>query len=232
MHLDYAPDIAGGGLFPYLEGMAAQAFGMVIGKSGADTVTRALVAAITARGGVVTCNAPVACILHDGGKATGVELADGRKITAEKAVIAGTSPSALIRLTGGVAPAFDRAMTDFIHAPGTMMIHLALSGLPDWAAGSALQSHAYVHLAPSLDQMARTYQQAREGLLPDEPILVVGQPTVFDPSRAPKGQHTLWVQVRMAPGEIKGDAAGQITARDWNGAAAPFADRALDILER
>jgi phytoene dehydrogenase-like protein len=36
----------------------------------------------------------------------------------------------------------------------------------------------------------------------------------------------------MAPGQIKGDAAGQITAREWEGAAAPFAARALDILER
>ena len=82
MHLDFAPDIAGGAMFPYLEGMAGQAFGMVIGKGGADTIIRALVAAITARGGVVECNAPVARILHDGGRATGVELADGRKITA------------------------------------------------------------------------------------------------------------------------------------------------------
>lgn len=32
MHLDFAPDIAGGALFPYLEGMANQAFGMVIGR--------------------------------------------------------------------------------------------------------------------------------------------------------------------------------------------------------
>jgi len=68
--------------------------------------------------------------------------------------------------------------------------------------------------------------------LPDEPILVVGQPTVFDPSRAPQGQHTLWLQVRMAPGTITGDAKGQIHATDWASAAEPFANRALDLLER
>ena len=94
-----------------------------------------------------------------------------------------------------------------------------------------MQSFAYVHIAPSLDQMARTYQQAKAGLLPDEPILVVGQPTVVDPSRAPDGKHVLWVQVRMAPGTITGDAKGEITATDWAAAAEPFADRALDILE-
>ena len=112
-----------------------------------------------------------------------------------------------------------------------MMIHLATDSLPDWAAGEELKTFAYVHLAPSLDQMARTYQQAQAGLLPDEPILVVGQPTVFDPSRAPAGKHALWVQVRMAPGRIAGDARGEITATDWQAAAQPFADRALAILE-
>jgi len=122
-------------------------------------------------------------------------------------------------------------MSGFRHAPGTMMIHLALDALPDWRAGAALQSFAYVHIAPDLDQMARTYAQAMAGLLPDAPVLVVGQPTVFDPTRAPPGRHVLWLQVRMAPGIITGDAAGQIAATDWAGAAEPFAERALDILE-
>lgn len=230
MHLDFAPDIAGGAMFPYLEGMAGQAFGMVIGAGGADTIVQALVAAIRARGGVVECGVTVRRILRHGGTATGVVLAGGRQITASKSVIAGIAPSALPRLTGGTTPAHDAHMQRFAHAPGTMMIHLALSDLPEWRA-KGLKSFAYVHIAPSLDQMARTYAQATAGQLPDEPILVVGQPTVFDPTRAPPGQHTLWVQVRMAPGTILGDAKGEITARDWPSAAAPFAARALGILE-
>lgn len=230
MHLDFAPDVAGGALFPYLEGMAGQAFGMVIGAGGADTIVKALVAALKARGQVVETGAEVRRILIEGGKASGIELADGRKILG-KTVIAGVAPRALTRLTGGLSAAFDRRMDSFAHAPGTMMIHLALSDLPEWKASSALKSFAYVHLAPSLDQMARTYQQAKAGLLPDEPILVVGQPTTVDPSRAPEGKHTLWVQVRMAPGTILGDAAGEISARDWPAASEPFAQRALAILE-
>ncbi len=232
MHLDFAPDVAGGAMFPYLEGMAGQAFGMAIGAGGADTVVNALVAAIQSRGGVVECNSPVARVLRDGGRASGVELADGRVVKAAKAVIAGVAPGALPKLTGGTTPAFDGAMTRFAHAPGTMMIHLALSGLPDWRAGAALQTYAYVHLGDSLDQMARTYAQAQGGMLPDAPVLVVGQPTVVDPSRAPAGHHVLWVQVRMVPGRISGDAAGVIAATDWAGAAEPMAERALDILER
>lgn len=233
LHLDYAPDVAGGALFPYLEGMAGQAFGMVLAKGGAGRVTDALVAEISARGGHVECNAPVVRILHTGEATSGIELADGRTITARKAVIAGVAPKGLMRLTGGTGDAgFDGAMTRYRHAPGTMMIHLALDALPPWAAGADLHRYAYVHLAPSLDQMARTYQQASAGLLPDEPALVVGQPTVVDPSRAPEGKHVLWVQVRMVPGTILGDAAGRIAATDWADASGPMAERALDILER
>ena len=231
MHLDFAPDIAGGAVFPYLEGMAGQAFGMALGRGGADTIVRAMVSAIRARGGVVETGASVARIVHSGGKATGIVLKDGRSIAAKRAVIAGVAPMSLTRLTGGMTPDFDAGMTRFSHAPGTMMIHLAMDGLPDWAAGEALKSYAYVHLAPSLDQMARTYQQAMAGLLPDEPVIVVGQPTAVDPSRAPHGKHVLWVQVRMAPGTILGDAKGQIAATDWREAATSFANRALDILE-
>lgn len=230
MHLDFAPDTAGGALFPYLEGMAGQAFGMVLGKGGADTIIRALVAAIEARGGHIETNQTVNRILHTNGKATAILLADGREITARRAVIANVAPRALPRLTGTTSD-FDAKLIAFTHAPGTMMIHLALSDLPDWTAGNDLKSFAYVHLSPSLDQMARTYQQAKAGLLPDEPIVVVGQPTSVDPSRAPEGKHTLWLQIRLAPGAIKGDAKGEISATDWPQAAEPFAQRALDILE-
>ena len=233
MHLDFGPDVSGGALFPYLEGMANQAFGMVLGKGGADTIIGALVSAIVARGGTVDCGAGVRRVLHARGVATGVELDDGRTVTASQAVIAGVAPSALARLTGGTGDArFDAGMTGFRHAPGTLMIHLAMSDLPDWTAGAELRRFAYVHIAPGLDQMARAYADAQAGLLPEEPVVVVGQPTAVDPSRAPPGHHVLWLQVRMVPGAIRGDAAGLIAATDWADVAAPFGARILDVLDR
>src|SRR5271154_4449299 len=106
--------------------------------------------------------------------------------------------------------------------PGTMMIHLALDGLPDWRAGEALRRFAYVHVAPDLEMMARVYAEASAGLLPAEPVLVVGQPTAIDPTRAPAGQHVLWVQARVLPAEISGDAKGEIAAKAWDDAKAPL----------
>ena len=95
MHLDFAPDIAGGAVFPYLESMANQSFGMVLGKGGADTMIRALEKMLTAAGGKIFTSAEVAEITMTGGKATGVRLASGETHTAAKAVIAGVAPGAL-----------------------------------------------------------------------------------------------------------------------------------------
>jgi len=234
MHLDFAPDISGGAVFPYLESMANQSFGMVLGKGGADTMIRALEKMLVAAGGKIFTGAEVAEITVTGGKSTGVRLASGEIHTAAKAVIAGVAPGAL---SGGLLPngsgnqPFDTAMKKFRHAPGTMMIHLALDDLPDWRAGAELRQFAYVHLAPSLDAMAKTYQQAIAGLLPAEPVLVVGQPSAVDPSRAPAGKHVLWVQVRVLPAEIAGDAAGEIAPGHWDEVKEAYADRVIAIIE-
>jgi phytoene dehydrogenase-like protein len=95
-----------------------------------------------------------------------------------------------------------------------------------------LQEFAYVHLAPTLDQMARTYADAMAGLLPAEPVLVVGQPTSYDPARAPDGKHVLWLQVRVLPTVVKGDAAGVIAPAHWDQIKEAYADRVMALLER
>jgi phytoene dehydrogenase-like protein len=231
MHLDFAPDIAGGALFPYLESMANQKFGMVIGRNGADTIIAGMVRALEAAGGEVRLRAQAARIVTDSGGATAVELRGGERIEASRAVIANLNPRVLVRLLAPPPPA-QVAMARLRPGPGTMMVHFALSDLPDWSAGAALKSFAYVHLAPSFAVMARTYTEALAGMLPAEPVLVVGQPTAIDPGRAPPGKHVLWVQVRVLPARIAGDAASHIAVPDWNSAKEPYADRVVDLIER
>ena len=63
-------------------------------------------------------------------------------------------------------------------------------------------------------------------------MLVVGQPTAVDPSRAPAGKHVLWIQVRALPAEIRGDAAGVIAAGDWDEVKERYADRIIALVER
>ncbi|MBB4091628.1 phytoene desaturase family protein [Brucella pecoris] len=237
LHLDFAPDVAGGALFPYLESMANQAFGMVIGKGGADTIIRAMVGLLQKNGGQLILGQRVEKIsLDKAGRATGVVLSDGRALNAKRAVIANLNPKVLFggdMLSQSAIPQkVHKATKAFRAGPGTMMIHLAMDELPNWTAGAELKRFAYVHIAPDLAMMARVYSEAMDGLLPGEPALVVGQPTAVDPSRAPEGKHVLWVQVRVLPAEIKGDAISEIAGRDWNNVKDAYADRVIGILER
>jgi phytoene dehydrogenase-like protein len=232
MHLDFSPDCAGGALFPYLESMANQCFGMALGRGGADSIVTALVRAIAAEGGDVRLGTPVHSIAIEGGSAKGVVLRGGERIEATRAVIANLHPRVLFGdLMPASSPAAQR-LAKLRPGPATMMIHLALNDLPAWIAGAELRRFAYVHLAPSFAAMAKTYTEALDGLLPAEPALVVGQPTAIDPSRAPDGRHVLWVQVRVLPSRIRGDAAQSISGTDWDTVKDAYADRVIGIIER
>ena len=235
MHLDFPPDVAGGALFPYLESMVNQAFGMVIGKGGADTMIRAMTGYLKELGGEIHLGTPVEEIVRLKDRASAIRLADGRTIAAQRAVIANLTPAILFGklLKGGSGtPSVDEAFAKFRPGPGTMMLHLALERPIAWKAGAALSDFAYVHIAPSLDCMNRAYSEAMAGLLPAAPVLVIGQPTAIDPSRAPEGKAIAWIQVRVLPKHVKGDALGVIAGTAWETIRDAYADRVLDLIER
>ena len=66
-------------------------------------------------------------------------------------------------------------------------------GAPD------LAETGVVHLTGDLDAMARAAHEARRGIVPVQPMLIVGQQSVADPSRAPAGGHTLWIETHVPP---------------------------------
>lgn len=233
MHLDFAPDVSGGALFPYLETFADAANGMVLGKGGADVITRSLTGLLEASGGELRLGEPVASIMTSGRTARGVTLSSGEQIEADRAIIANLTPTVLADLlpTGSLGDRPSDRVSRYRYGPGTLMIHLALDDLPNWKAGEDLREYAYVHIGSYLDDMSTAYNSAVSGYLPAKPTLVVGQPTTVDPSRAPEGKHVLWVQVRMVPGFIKGDAKQELEGSDWDDVKEPFADRVIDLIE-
>ncbi len=235
LHMDFGPDVSGGAVFPLMETFSNLAEGMVVAEGGASKIPQALVGLIEEHGGEVRTGARVTRVLTEGGRATGVEVEGGERVLARRAVIAGLRPGLLfdgLLADEPLPDAFRHKVDAYQHGPGTFMLHLALDGTAPWAAGDDIAGFAYVHIPPTVDDLARTYQQSLAGLLPDSPLLIVGQTTAVDPTRAPDGTHVLWIQVRTVPGDIRGDAAGEIDATDWAQATEPFADRVLAKLER
>jgi phytoene dehydrogenase-like protein len=126
---------------------------------------------------------------------------------------------------------FVRKVERYTYGPGTMMVHLTLSDRPRWLAGDEISEFGYVHIAPYVSDLAQTYTAAMNGQLPASPMIVAGQLSVVDPTRAPEGQHVLWIQVRALPGRIQGDAAGRIKTTTWDKVKESYADRVIDKLE-
>jgi phytoene dehydrogenase-like protein len=235
MHLDFAPDVGGGAMFPFLEAFTDMRTGISLARGGASRLVDALAGLFEEAGGELRLGVEVARIVVEGGRARGVELASGERVEARRALVANVTPRVLHgRLLDGAAldPRLRRAAASYRYGPGTMMIHLALSAPIPWSAGADLAGFAYVHVAPYVDDLARMYAEALAGLLPREPMLVVGQTSAVDSSRAPADRHVVWIQVRALPAEIAGDGGSEIGARSWEEAAEPYAERVLAKLER
>ncbi|MHB8456317.1 MAG: phytoene desaturase family protein, partial [Acidimicrobiales bacterium] len=235
LHLDFGPDVSGGAMFPFLEAFADMHSGMSVVEGGASRLVDALVAMVEGNGGEVRTGVAVKQILVEGGRATGVVTEDGERHLARRAVFANVSPSALpggLLEKADLGPRASDALGRYKFGPATMMLHLACSGPVPWAAGEEFQRYAYVHIAPYLDDLARTYASALAGELPREPLLVVGQTSAVDPSRAPDGCHLCWIQVRTLPTRITSDPDGSLAGSSWDQAAEEYADRVLAKLER
>ncbi|CAM3421215.1 NAD(P)/FAD-dependent oxidoreductase [Brevibacillus invocatus] len=233
-HLDFGPDVSGGAQFPFVEPPLDHRNGMAIAKGGISNLIQSMVKTLEKRGGQVLTQHPVEKVLVQNNRAVGVQLANGNKIHARKAVIGNITPTQLITklLDQETLPsAYVERYRKFRYGPGTMMIHLALDGPLSWKAGEDYAKFAYVHIGPYVEDVARTYSDALNGELPASPLLVVGQQSAFDPSRAPEGKHTLWVQVRALPAKPQRDSLHEIGIGTWDQMKDAYADRVLKKLE-
>lgn len=228
MHLDFGPDTPGS-FIPFVEAFNTLEEGVAVVESGASRLPEALAALIREHGGTIRTGCPVARLHTVGDRVDGVETADGELITADL-VVANLVPTVLfgeLLAEADLPDGLRQQAQGYVHGPGTMMIHLALDGPIPWAGGADLDQFAYIHIGPYQQELAQTYTDALNGLLPREPLLVVGQTTAVDPTRTPGDEHLVWLQVRTLPGRIRGDAAGEIDATDWDAAKEAIADRAV-----
>ena len=214
LHTGLGPDQATSGFMTQVIACALQLGGMPVPKGGGVVLVDGLAGIVRDAGGEVRTGVEVERILVSGGKATAVRLAGGETVRAERAVVAGVTPTQLygqLLGSGDVPRDVTRAAARYRYGRGEMQIHLALSELPDWYGDERLARTAIVHVTPGLDGVSRAVNEAERGLLPAEATIVCGQPMAVDPSRAPDGSWIIWIQLQELPaGRVKGDAAGEI----------------------
>lgn len=199
LHTGLTPDDPGGGFQLLALAGALHQVGLPVVEGGSARFVDAFVRLIEDHGGAVRTGVDVERISVRDGRAVGV-VAGGEEIRAERAVIANTTPTQLYGrlLPPGAAPeraAAQAARFRYGDRSG-MQIHLALSAPPRWKGDERLAQAPIVHLSGGLDAVSLACAQARAGLLPSEPTIVCGQPTVLDPSRAPDGAAIVWIQLQ------------------------------------
>src|SRR3954469_14094089 len=225
LHTGLGPDAATSGFMTQVIAVAVQEGGMPIPRGGGAKLAEALVQLIRDHGGVCETGVDVDRVLVQSGRAAGIRAADGETYTAERAVIANTTPTQLYErlLADAQVPAPVRAgVRRFRYGRAEMQIHFALSEPARWEGDERLNRAAIVHVTPGLNGVSKAVNEAERGELPDEATIVVGQPLTIDPSRAPEGKGLLWIQLQELPRNF-----------DWNDDARErYADRIQARLAR
>ena len=216
LHADLTPESAGSALFGWLLVGLAQEVGFPVPVGGAQSITDALVARLTAAGGRVECGRRVERVEVRFGRAVGVITADGSAVAARHAVLADCDAQKLFlslvgadRLPSEVVQRIDRIQ----RASATFKIDWALSSPIPWIDPAASQGGT-VHVANSLDELTVTATQLAIGEVPDKPFLLVGQMTTSDATRSPAGTESAWAYTHV-PHDIARDAGGEGITGAW-----------------
>ena len=179
--LDRRPTAA----FGLVLGAMAHVAGWVLPRGGAQRLTDALVAHLRTLGGEVVADHRV------------TSLDD---LPPARAVLCDLSPKPFLRIAGSRLPApYRRRLERFRYGMGVFKVDWALDGPIPWRAPACSRA-ATVHIGGTFDEIARSEQQAWSGRPAERPFVLLVQPTLFDPSRAPAGKHIAWTYCHVPHG--------------------------------
>lgn len=136
----------------------------------------------------------------------GGEIATGRRVDSlaelpdARCVLLDCSPRDVVRICGDKLPsAYRRRLERYRYGPGVFKVDFALDGAVPWAA-EACATAATLHVGGTLDEIVASERSVARGEHAERPFVLVAQPSVFDPTRAPAGMHTLWAYCHVPNG--------------------------------
>ena len=166
-------------------GALAHGVGWPVVEGGSGRITDAMIEAIVAAGGKVETGRWVRC-LDD--------------LPPAQAVLLDVAPRGLLAMAAERLPAGYRgALERFRYGAGVCKVDFALSGPVPWASDDCRRAGT-LHLGGTFAEVAASEEQVAAGGHPDYPYVLVVQPDVADPTRAPGGQQTLWAYCHVPSG--------------------------------
>jgi len=125
---------------------------------------------------------------------------------------------------GAEASKQDRLL-QFRYGPPTLKLDWALDGPIPWQAPEVRRAGT-VHVGGTAQQIRGALSAVAAGTLPDAPVLLLGQQSVADPTRAPAGKHTAWAYTHV-PADVDHQAGGEVIEAHVERFAPGFRDRIL-----
>jgi phytoene dehydrogenase-like protein len=151
--------------------------GWPVVEGGSAAITQGLAVEVERLGGVV----------HTGGWVRALD-----DLPPARVVLLDTSPRQFVALAGRrLSRRAARPWLRFKPGPGTCKVDWALDGPVPWSA-EACRRTVTVHVGGTFDEIARAEAEVAAGRHAERPFVLVAQPCVVDPTRAPAGKHTLW----------------------------------------
>ena len=194
-------------------------------RGGSAALARALEAAVRESGGEIALMIEPARIVVEGGRAVGVETAEGELIRAKQFVASSLNPTQTFvdLLDKALVPREIREQVERFQynllAP-LFALHLNLREPPRYAASAEHPELARAFMVimglDHVDQFHDIVRHHEAGTIP--PTVMWGAcPTLFDPSQAPAGRHTAFMWEKL-PYRLNGDPANWDAAREVHGA--------------
>jgi phytoene dehydrogenase-like protein len=178
-------------------GAAGHASGWPVAAGGAQAISDALAGYLLSLGGSI----------YPGRTVTSLSELQGYN-----AVLCDISPRQLIHIAGHELPAgYTRGLQKFRYGPGAFKVDWALSEPIPWQARECLRAGT-VHVGGTLEEFAASERAPWNGRVEQQPFVLVAQPSLFDPSRAPRGKHTAWGYCHV-PNGFTGSALEAIEAQ-------------------
>ena len=173
------------GAFGIMLAVTAHAIGWPIARGGSQSIANALLSHLRQLGGTVKTSTPVHSLSPLGDFQ--VALCD-------------VTPKQLLEIAGErFTSAYKRSLERYRYGPGAFKVDYALSAPIPWKAVDCARA-ATVHVGGPLEEVARSEHEVRHGNAPEHPFLLVVQPTLVDPTRAPEGKHIAWVYCHVPNG--------------------------------
>jgi beta-carotene ketolase (CrtO type) len=212
--------------------------GMARPRGGTGALVQALVNLVTSLGGKILTEQQVKQILIDQDRAVGVSVANGVEYRAKHAVISNIDAQRvflnLVDPSDSDPQLRERLERRIVNNNETILkIDLAMSEPLKFIHHDHKDEHLIgsVLIADSVRHVEIAHTDPAIGNIPDsDPSMYLVQPTMLDPSMAPAGNHTVWIEF-FAPYQIHGAEGTGLAGTGWtDDLKHKVADRVIDKL--